>query len=237
MTVVASPVAQMSSRTSAGRRISIAPAHATQHELGTRTYVGEQLALDGPLPLIGHGLAALSAMAIMLASPAQGTSPGWIRWQPPSADDHVRQRPTRSARELAQAIKEASGLTNEEIAPLLGVSRRSFQAWLAGEAISARKEARVREIANALERMQRATAQETREVLLRRSPGKLSAYELLQQGSTDAAVEMIAGTSSNPGRLTARNNEPLQVQLDRDQSSLPQGAGKLRRDMSFILRR
>lgn len=46
-----------------------------------------------------------------------------------------------SAQEALAEIRAISALTNEEIAPLAGVSRRSIQAWVAGESISARKAA------------------------------------------------------------------------------------------------
>ena len=86
--------------------------------------------------------------------------------------------PETPAQKMAAELRRVSGLTNEEIAPLLGVSRRSLQSWIAGESISARKEARLRAVLDAIRQVAAGSAVETRERLLARAPHSVRAYDL-----------------------------------------------------------
>ena len=78
----------------------------------------------------------------------------------------VKQNTETTAQKLLEDIRKRSGLTLEEIAPLVGVSRRSLQNWRAGEVISARKEQRLRDIADTFESLQQKEARDLRHLLL-----------------------------------------------------------------------
>lgn len=104
-------------------------------------------------------------------------------------------RPTHSTSEMGARsaitdIHDISQLTNEEIAPLVGVSRRSVQAWVAGGRISARKEQRLYALRDALREISDGEPQITRERLFRRLPGNVRPYDLLAEGRCAEAVDL-----------------------------------------------
>jgi hypothetical protein len=111
------------------------------------------------------------------------------------------------AQSLLAAIQSRSGLTLEEIAPLLGVSRRSLQHWRAHGRISARKEQRLRDLADALISLPTSHATEMRGKLLERISGGVRAYDLLAEGRFDSAYFMIT-RSPAPAHLVARSVQP-----------------------------
>jgi hypothetical protein len=93
-------------------------------------------------------------------------------------------------------LRDLSKLTNEEIAPLIGVSRRSLQLWLAGGTISAPKQRRLQEILSALREMSASGTQLNRQKLIDRQPGTVSPYNLLMEGKFDDAVSLVLGRRS-----------------------------------------
>src|SRR5262249_23066278 len=95
----------------------------------------------------------------------------------------------------------------EEIAPLLGVSRRSLQHWRAHGRISARKEQRLRDLADTLSSLPASEANEMRGKLLDRIPDGVRAYDLLAEGRFDSAYSMIT-RSPSPAHLVARSIKP-----------------------------
>jgi hypothetical protein len=101
-----------------------------------------------------------------------------------------------------QLINEAqvlSGLTLEEIAPLVAVTRRSLQNWRAGEPISARKEARLRNLVDALRALSKGDSATTRQVLFDRSGGGVRAYDLLLERRFGTAIALVSGRSAPEG--------------------------------------
>jgi hypothetical protein len=112
-----------------------------------------------------------------------------------------------AAQSLLANIQSRSGLTLEEIAPLLGVSRRSLQHWRAHGRISARKEQRLRDLADTLISFPASDATEMRGKLLDRISGGVRAYDLLAEGRFDSAYSMIA-RSPAPAHLVARSVKP-----------------------------
>jgi hypothetical protein len=91
-------------------------------------------------------------------------------------------------------IRNLTGLTFEDIAPLVGVSRRSLHHWLAGGTISARKERRFRELADALRAIDRAAGDATRQRLFTRLSGGARLYDLLAAGKF-AEASSLAGSA------------------------------------------
>jgi hypothetical protein len=112
-----------------------------------------------------------------------------------------------AAQSLLNTIRIRSGLTLEEIAPLLGVSRRSLQHWRAHGRISARKEQRLRDLADTLSSLPASEATEMRGKLLHRTSDGVRAYDLLAEGQFDSAYSMIAGSPA-PAHLVARSIKP-----------------------------
>jgi hypothetical protein len=95
--------------------------------------------------------------------------------------------------DLIEQVRANSGLTLEEISPLLGVSRRSLQHWLSGRQISARNEQRLRALADTLCSLPAADPSNSRHRLLQRKPEGVRAYDLLAEGQFNAAYALITG--------------------------------------------
>lgn len=138
---------------------------------------------------------------------------------------------------LCQELRDISGLTNEEIAPLLSVSRRSFQTWLAGGAISARKESHLRSVVSAVRSLAGADRAQTRARLLHRDKHAVSVFDLLQERRFDAAVDLALGQWTSTSRSRHGVAESLAVQLDRDQGSIPRVNSRLNNRLSKPIRR
>ena len=188
------------------------------------------IGLGGTGTVIGNALVATLAR--------QATAPPAIHWavgDVAGAADQAAE-PTEGQR-LCQELRQISGLTNEEIAPLLGVSRRSFQAWLAGGPISARKEARLRAIVSAVGRLVAEDRAKTRSRLLQRDKYSVSAFDLLSEGRFDAAVDLALGQRKSVSSVPPTATESLAVQFNRDQGSIPRSNVRLNRRLSKPVRR
>jgi hypothetical protein len=141
-----------------------------------------------------------------------------------------------AAQRMAAELRRLSGLTNEEIAPLLGVSRRSFQAWIAGRPISARKEARLRDVVCAVRQLAADTPAATRERLLNRPPRSVSAYDLLAEERYEAAVDLATGCRRHQLAPEPAASESIASQLDRIEDNVAPSP-RLNRKLSGPLRR
>lgn len=149
----------------------------------------------------------------------------------PEVDDS----PETPAQGMTAELRRLSGLTNEEIAPLLGVSRRSLQSWIAGESISARKEARLRATLDAIRQLTASRAVDTRDRLLAREPQSVSAYDLLTEERYDAAVDLALGRRRRSTPET-KTSESLDAQLGRIEDNIAP-APRLNRKLSGPLKR
>ncbi|MDP9412718.1 MAG: hypothetical protein M3Q08_01215 [Pseudomonadota bacterium] len=144
-------------------------------------------------------------------------------------NDHAR----TAAQDLVDRIRAASGLTLEEIAPLLQISRRALQKWRAGAAISTGNERRLRNLADVIDRIATADEQTTRRRLLDRQAGSVSAYDLLSEERFDAAVAMATGVKGktkytpNPGGL--RDDIAARLSPVPEIETLPLGTPSARR--------
>lgn len=140
------------------------------------------------------------------------------------------------AQKMVDELRRLSGLTNEEIAPLAGVSRRSLQSWIAGEPISARRENRLRTVLDAIRQLATPTAIATRERLLARASHSVSAYDLLTEERYEAAIDLATGQRRYDLAEQTSTSEALAVQLDRIEDSIAP-APQLNRKLSGPLRR
>lgn len=135
-----------------------------------------------------------------------------LTWRPaleakPAAPRRLAPSKDSAAQSLLATIQSRSGLTLEEIAPLLGVSRRSLQHWRAHGRISARKEQRLRDLADTFNSLPASEANEMRSKLLDRISDGIRAYDLLAEGRFDSAYSMIT-RSPAPAHLIARAIKP-----------------------------
>ncbi len=98
--------------------------------------------------------------------------------------------PTKSAPELLDEVKDASGLTWDQIARLMGVSRRSVHLWLSGRPLSAENEERLHTIREIVRSVGGRSQVEVRSKLLDKSGGA-SVLDLLAAGD-DANATTLA---------------------------------------------
>jgi hypothetical protein len=164
----------------------------------------DDLSLDNWDRAFGPTLVDNALFQTLIADSRATTIPQQVRlsWRKLQVKPSRRQLPpSRSsaqtaARSLLAQIQGRSGLTLEEVAPLLGVSRRSLQNWRAQRRISARKEQRLRHLAETLQLLPIDNASNARQILLDRAPGRVRPYDLLAEGRFDAAYTMITGASA-----------------------------------------
>jgi hypothetical protein len=122
--------------------------------------------------------------------------------QPDVAPRRRRGTLQTTAQMFLEKVRLASGLTLEEIAPLVLVSRRTLQNWRAQSQISARKEKRLRDLAEFLNLISPGHSDEMRRKLLDRSPGNVRPYDLIAEGRFDTAYQVMTGTPA-PEHLVA----------------------------------
>jgi len=149
----------------------------------------------------------------------------------------VEHQSQTAAQAAVEGIRTIAKLTHEEIAPLAGVSRRSIQAWLAGEPISARKEQRLRAVLDAIRELAASDPQTTRGRLFDRQRGQISAYDLLAEGRFEDAKALVLGHQRNVSGQAIPQAQNLYAQLDRHEGRVELPAEPLNRRFSGRLRR
>ncbi len=96
------------------------------------------------------------------------------------------------ARDAIFELKRLSGLTWEELAGLLSVTRRSLHLWANGGRINAPNERRVRDLLVTMRELDRGTARENRALLLTPLQDRdMTVGELLQGQHFDAALKLV----------------------------------------------
>jgi hypothetical protein len=129
---------------------------------------------------------------------------GWRKWAGKtlsSAGDQADPMPSSAAARALAKIKQASELTIEALAPLIGVSRRTLHSWFAGGQISQRNEERLRALAEAVEQIAAVAPETARERLMERVPGSPRIYDLLAEGRYGAAIARGTGAVPTPRQL------------------------------------
>lgn len=142
---------------------------------------------------------------------------GWRRWACPWHPSARKTSPTALPSPATRAlgrIKQASGLTIEALAPLIGVSRRTLHHWQAGNHISQRNEERLRALAEAIEKIAGAVSGSVREALLARVPGAPRIYDLLAEGKYDVAIARTTGVAAAPRPVVYPSPRPPSLSLD-----------------------
>jgi DNA-binding transcriptional regulator YiaG len=141
-----------------------------------------------------------------------------------------------AAQDAVAQIRHLSGLTNEEIAPLAGVSRRSLQAWIAGEHISARKEQRLLALLTAIQQLASDDPQATRRRLLERAPGGIRPYDLLAEERFDQAVHLALKTRTATSTPASPQAHDLIAQIAHVEDGSNIGGDRLNRSRSRPMR-
>lgn len=141
------------------------------------------------------------------------------------------------ARRAVEELKAAAQLTNDEVAALAGVSRRSVQSWLADGAISGPRERHLRSVVEAVRGLAAPDAVGTRARLFDRAPGHVCPFDLLVEGRFGAAVSLATGQASDAAPVELYAPSDLAIQFDRreDRVDVPERA--LNRVLSGRLRR
>lgn len=96
---------------------------------------------------------------------------------------------TQTAREVLDEIKGVSGLTWDQVARIMGVSRRSVHMWLNAKPMASENEERVHRVRQILRELGGRSQLETRSRLLDTRDGD-SVFRLLVQQDDDAALAL-----------------------------------------------
>jgi hypothetical protein len=96
---------------------------------------------------------------------------------------------TQTAREVLNEIKGASGLTWDQVARIMGVSRRSVHMWLNAKPMASENEERVHRVRQIIGQLGRRSQLETRSRLLDTSDGD-SVFRLLVEQDDDGALAL-----------------------------------------------
>ena len=144
--------------------------------------------------------------------------------------------PTTVAQAAVSDIRRLCRLTFEEVAPLLGVSRRTLHSWANGSPISARRERRLRTLSETIHTIVRFRPGNVRDFLLNRGGGGVRPYDLLAEGLYQEAVDAVSGRRaavSTPGRPEL---ETIDAQLNRLDSAVSMKPGRPRPELSGRIR-
>jgi hypothetical protein len=103
----------------------------------------------------------------------------------------------QSVQQAIAELRGLSGLTWEQMARLLGVSRRSVHFWASGELVRATHQERVQRLLAVLRQVDRGSATENRALLLNGCADGTLPFDVLADGRFDEAVELM---KKGPGR-------------------------------------
>ncbi len=112
---------------------------------------------------------------------------------------HGKPEAVQHGRSVAE-IRRLSGLTWDELAGLMHVSRRSLHHWVSGKPASAEHQTRLQRLLGALRRLDRGDSSQNRALLLAPDDTGTLLLDLLKAGQYDAAV--IAVGEAAPSRLS-----------------------------------
>lgn len=118
---------------------------------------------------------------------AARTEPGFIV---ASADAVTRSAvfPVKSTADQVQFVHERSGLTWEQVARLMGVSRRSVHSWASGGRLSSANAERVAEVAGLLKTRTGFSSDSNRDWLLAGTPVQPSIFDSLRSSWRRGAI-------------------------------------------------
>lgn len=132
--------------------------------------------------------------------PQASSSGDWLCAPLPAASTAAGPVPRPQGGTVQQAIAELrslSGLTWEQMARLLGVSRRSVHFWASGEPVRASHQERVQRLLAVLRQVDRGSATENRTLLLNACADGTLPFDILADGRFEEALELM---KKGPGR-------------------------------------
>jgi hypothetical protein len=118
------------------------------------------------------------------------TDLGLVAFEPASVPHTTSVARSFRARDAIFELRRLSGLTWEELATSLSVTRRSLHLWANGAAINAPNEKRVRDLLSTMRKLDRGTGRENRGLLLALLPDGGTIGELLQAGRLEDALRL-----------------------------------------------
>lgn len=183
-------------------------------ELGSQTVTRH---IRGVLLQGGQGSSATSAvLTVMAVRAGVGAHPASSATLRPTAAVRDAVAVGVSAQEVLARVQRRSGLTIEEIASVLGTSRRTLHNWKNGAPINAVNELRLRELDHALGRIPVEDPRAMPNTLLERVGVGVRMLDLLAEGRFETAVSVATGTRMPAGGATEREGlEPaLAARLD-----------------------
>lgn len=162
------------------------------------------------LVLIGDPHANLGTSSGLRVSPMSGStyawchassSGSWLCTTPLPVTPTVIRPVTRSqgstVRQEIAELRRLSGLTWEQMARLLGVSRRSLHFWASGELVRASHQERVQRLLAVLRQVDRGSATGNRTLLLNGCADGTLPFDVLADGRFEEALQLM---KRGPGR-------------------------------------
>lgn len=142
-----------------------------------------------------------------------------------------------AAKERSADIKRWALLTNDEVADLLGVSRRTLQKWLMGTRVSAKNDRHVRHVHEVLRDAATFLVPRTLRERLFARPNRntVRAFDLLREGRDENALRLLRAESrpddKRPVALPRAPSFPPEVLLQADEAAptVPKGTPARRR--------
>lgn len=104
--------------------------------------------------------------------------------------------PVQHGRSVAE-LRRLSGLTWDELAGLMHVSRRSLHHWVSGKPASAEHQTQLQRLLGALRRLDRGDSSRNRNLLLTPDDTGTLPLDLLKAGQYDAAVSAVGQATSS----------------------------------------
>ena len=206
-------------------------------------------------PMLGRATAPF-VIGFMLAAP--GTSAGAplppkppvVRHtdsgehRPESAGIRAHQSPEASPIAAISEVRRLSGLTWEQLAQLVGVSRRALHFWASGKPMSAQNAEHLQRLLAVLQRVDRGSASANRAALFAPIQG-VHPFDLLVRHDYERAVRLL-GANPTPARpprsrpsaqaLDARAPRPPAELVDALEDTVHQESGRVRKAKSVKVR-
>lgn len=107
------------------------------------------------------------------------------------AEPAVRELPAATAGEAIGEVRRLSGLTWEQLADLLGVSRRTLHFWASGKPVNAANEERLHRVLGLLRAVDRGASDYNRGALLAPDAHGVRPFDLLAAGEYEAARHQL----------------------------------------------
>lgn len=148
-------------------------------------YRHARLVLSGePSAAFVQELEALDAK-LRIVEPAPAARGGWRQ------GPHTKGLDTTLPRVLLVEMSILTGYSNERLAQLLGVSRRSFTNWFNGGRLQEAKAEKIRHLARLIRYVDRGSAERNQAALLASTREGRTAYAAVADGQLDEAAEAV----------------------------------------------